>query len=383
VIPMMRCSSDSRPRFEYYPPDCTALCTVHVETVPFTIGRGESTDLQIASTSVSREHAQLVRTSSGYRLKDLGSTNGTEINGRPITDAVLADGDAVRIADVDLTFLCSSMGRLQRIVTQPLRGPRRTAHRGPLDEVTLATRALQEALLWQAIPIRWTHLVQTGVSREQTVFAAIDEPLASLLNSSTMAESSVVVPRIQSLSWRIAMEQVAARIIPSRLMLEVRCSASLDQRDDLLDTLDLGPTTCQRGVVMPWEWTASSTAAQRLCADLRSAAVAVAIDGFAGGPQGVAAMQPAAPDLLVLDPRFVCGVATQPRRLQQLENVLAECDTQGITLVLPPGLTGNVHAMCADVGIQAHLQPGQHASDQESDVRRHAIVAKAPLFNIR
>ena len=110
--PTVRRENDDRPRFEYYPANSPTLRTVYVEKLPFTIGRGEGTGLQINSTSVSREHAVLSKTSTGYQLKDLQSTNGTAINGEQVTEADLHDGDSIGIADVKLTFICSSMGPL-------------------------------------------------------------------------------------------------------------------------------------------------------------------------------------------------------------------------------------------------------------------------------
>ncbi|MGA2411534.1 MAG: FHA domain-containing protein, partial [Candidatus Binataceae bacterium] len=61
------------------------------------IGSAPGNDLFIADSSVSRQHALLERTTDSYRLSDRGSTNGTYVNGRRITAAVLVgDGDEVR-----------------------------------------------------------------------------------------------------------------------------------------------------------------------------------------------------------------------------------------------------------------------------------------------
>ncbi len=63
-----------------------------------TIGRGPLNDLEIDNTSVSLQHAVIEKSASGVRLRDLGSTNGTWVNGRPITKKTpLAVGQTVRI----------------------------------------------------------------------------------------------------------------------------------------------------------------------------------------------------------------------------------------------------------------------------------------------
>jgi pSer/pThr/pTyr-binding forkhead associated (FHA) protein len=53
---------------------------------------------------VSWQHAALTKSPSGYRLKDLGSTNGTQIDGVSITDAELKDGAEIRFGYVTGVF---------------------------------------------------------------------------------------------------------------------------------------------------------------------------------------------------------------------------------------------------------------------------------------
>ena len=74
-----------------------------IHTLPFRIGRHPGLELTLASEAVSQEHAEIYQTSGLLRLRDLGSTNGTYINRRPVTgDVVLLEGDIVHIADLEL-----------------------------------------------------------------------------------------------------------------------------------------------------------------------------------------------------------------------------------------------------------------------------------------
>jgi len=54
----------------------------------FTIGRTQDCDLRIADLSVSRRHAQLDRGEDGWLLSDLGSHNGTRVNGWLVREPV-------------------------------------------------------------------------------------------------------------------------------------------------------------------------------------------------------------------------------------------------------------------------------------------------------
>ncbi len=64
-----------------------------------TIGRDPTNDLVLDSPIVSRRHAELELRADAVWWRDLGSANGTAVNGRLITEQALGDGDIVRIGD--------------------------------------------------------------------------------------------------------------------------------------------------------------------------------------------------------------------------------------------------------------------------------------------
>ena len=74
----------------------------------FVIGRSRECDLRVTDGNASRRHAEIVQEGSVYVLVDLGSTNGTELNGRRVTRHELADGDRITIGATDLVFSRSS-----------------------------------------------------------------------------------------------------------------------------------------------------------------------------------------------------------------------------------------------------------------------------------
>jgi pSer/pThr/pTyr-binding forkhead associated (FHA) protein len=68
------------------------------------IGRALSNDIVIDDPTVSAQHALMTKSPGGCRLKDVGSTNGTQINGISITDAELKDGAEIRFGYVTGVF---------------------------------------------------------------------------------------------------------------------------------------------------------------------------------------------------------------------------------------------------------------------------------------
>jgi hypothetical protein len=91
-------------------PEELVTLTVDGRTVPLTaarvvIGRSRESDFRIDDTNASRRHCELVREgAAGWRLNDLGSTNGTELNGRRVDSAQLDDGDMITVGATTIVF---------------------------------------------------------------------------------------------------------------------------------------------------------------------------------------------------------------------------------------------------------------------------------------
>ncbi len=69
------------------------------------IGRGKGTDLLLPDISVSRQHARVVRVDdTGHKIVDLGSQNGTKVNGQKIDEITLKEGDELQIGKFFLTY---------------------------------------------------------------------------------------------------------------------------------------------------------------------------------------------------------------------------------------------------------------------------------------
>jgi hypothetical protein len=68
------------------------------------IGRGDEADIQLTDTGVSRRHAEVTVSAAGIRITDLGSTNGTYVNGIRITTTSLNDGDRVTVGGTELVL---------------------------------------------------------------------------------------------------------------------------------------------------------------------------------------------------------------------------------------------------------------------------------------
>jgi diguanylate cyclase (GGDEF)-like protein len=88
-----------------YPPGPIMGKKFTLDAEEIVCGRGADCDIQIDRDSVSRRHARLFRTGSGWEVEDLGSTNGSYINDAPIDRCQLRDGDFLKVGAAIFKFL--------------------------------------------------------------------------------------------------------------------------------------------------------------------------------------------------------------------------------------------------------------------------------------
>lgn len=87
--------------------DALGSRTIPIDSDRFQIGRRSSHDLHLGGSDVSRDHAEIERRGDRFTLRDRGSRCGTFVNGEPITERVLEDGDRIHVgrnSGADLVF---------------------------------------------------------------------------------------------------------------------------------------------------------------------------------------------------------------------------------------------------------------------------------------
>ena len=81
-----------------------------LETDVTRAGRHPDSDIFLDDITVSRRHAEIVRSGDGYSVRDAGSLNGTYLNRERIDDAPLANGDELQIGKFRLVFFAGGPG---------------------------------------------------------------------------------------------------------------------------------------------------------------------------------------------------------------------------------------------------------------------------------
>jgi signal transduction histidine kinase len=154
------------------------------------IGREASNRLRLSDTEVSRRHAEFRQTPAGYRLVDVGSANGSFVNGQAVQDVLLQAGDHLQIGQTTLVY---SAGRGD------------AAPAGDLaDRISLITRSDLE--LSSAI-------VKTiGETEGSRILAQPDKAKGPWLKSA-LANLGVMYEAIQAVSHILDVNQLLERIM--------------------------------------------------------------------------------------------------------------------------------------------------------------------------
>lgn len=77
---------------------------------PWSVGRSEESDIVVSDPNVSRRHARLIRSDNGFVVEDLGSTNGTLLDGSPIERERIESGDELTFGGINARFVRRSSG---------------------------------------------------------------------------------------------------------------------------------------------------------------------------------------------------------------------------------------------------------------------------------
>jgi hypothetical protein len=136
------------------------------------LGRNEHNDFSIDDVSVSGSHCEVILSDGTVRLRDLGSTNGTFVNGAAVTDVHLKDGEQIQLGNVRLVFEAASaatpptaapvmVNDVQPAIPPPRAGPIRISL-GRIAEVPQAVPA--ETPVTTEVPVTATVAVSRNMS---------------------------------------------------------------------------------------------------------------------------------------------------------------------------------------------------------------------------
>jgi EAL domain-containing protein (putative c-di-GMP-specific phosphodiesterase class I) len=355
------------PWLERAAPEGSSLSRVSLTSFPFTIGRLAPADLLVNSSRVSREHAAINSRDGRYFAQDRGSTNGTFVNGRRISEGEveLHDGDTLVIADVEFTFGGSQPGAEQETTTQALRATRVTQV-GGLDLVR-AVRRLHEVITLRCLPARFAPVVR--LSDGQIV--AFESPLGDDTSSAPreLAEAECrLTMRLQQLRRLTAAEHALSLPQESKLFLGI-VPHELGAEELAESLLQLGQVVGQGRLVVELPDSAVSDAPMlmNLCEQLRAAEIGIAHVGFSAGGGQLRQRKEFAPNYLKLVGSLAHELHQSAPRRRQVQDIVIAARDLGAKVIVADVRREEEAAACLE--LECDLGVGSYFSQRE---RQHA-----------
>jgi EAL domain-containing protein (putative c-di-GMP-specific phosphodiesterase class I) len=311
------------PSLEHYPEPGGIPQRIPIAQLPFTIGRNSTAHYVVYSNQVSKEHAIIYRDGDECRIRDLGSTNGTFVNGRRVTDAPLSHGDILHFANKECRFVD------QFVSEKDIPSTDTAARSGCLPEsVFLGCQHLSELLNLRQAMVVFQPLVLLE-TRALVGYEALGRGTHPSLSTNPaelfqLAEHCRQAAELSRLFRVLAVEQAAQ--LPDDLLLFINLHPSELRDGSLLPSLAGIPEKVRRKrlvLEVHEEVVADVPTMRQLHGHLRELEVGMAFDDFGQGQSRITELAEAPPDFAKLDRNLVQAIDRAPAR-QQLVRALVQ-----------------------------------------------------------
>jgi len=341
-----------------------------IEKSPFTLGRNESCDYQVPSTRVSREHATITKDGKHYRIKDLGSTNGTLVNGKKVGEALLNDGDLLTFADAEFCFRtpCTEASRVT--VTHVMNGGPAAQESEQLTgedragrDFIQAVRSLHEGLLHRALRTRFQPVVElaTGHAIGYEAIRRVESLQGDMPVTERLLQTvdCRLTERVHQLHRLLATEQAAAEASGNLLLLSLQpAEVGADGLPETLAALQAKLARKRLIAQIPHSAVVDIPFFRDFLSRLRELNVGVCYAGFSSGQNQIRAHEQFAPDYLQLASSLVRGVDRSTQRQQQIKALVEAAVAAGSQIIVTGIHSENEAQTCRELGCQ--IAQGDH-----------------------
>ncbi len=334
--------------------DRRRLHRVPLLSLPFRIGRHPEQELTLASPAISTRHAEIRGSKRGLEIVDLDSTNGTLLNGEPVTGCrTVRDGDILQFATLEFR-----LGILEPDRTEALLG--RTVEIGqPLPALLVErTMRLRELLEQEAVETHFQPIVLLSDRRTMGHEVLGRSRLPSLpLGSWELFEIAAVVGAEAKLSRLFRRHgAVDCRRLPAEMVFFFNTHPAELHEGGLLDSLrQVRDEHPQLRIVLEIHEAAVTEPAlmARLRQELRELGIGLAYDDFGAGRTRLAELAAAPPDYLKFDRSMIEGIDHDGgARRQLLSTLVGMADGMGIRSIAE-GIEREAEVTtCAELGFE-------------------------------
>lgn len=324
--------------------------TVIVRRTPFVIGRDASADFVLPSRRVSKHHAVIEERRHRFQVRDLGSRNGTFVNGvRVEGSAHLAGGDVLRVASFELLFRLEGTVELRSDSTI-------ISDEEVQEEVLLHGRDLYRILTERAVRAVFQPIVRMD-DASWIGFEALSRNALPNTDYSPIMLFKIAAEQGRAGELSVMMRDIAlaaASELPSDARLFFNLHPAEMDNEDLPATLGRIPEALgsdQRGVIEIHEAAVTDPRAMaRVQAQLRDLGLGLAYDDFGAGRSRLMELAEVPPDVIKLDKALIRDIDRSQSRQELVRALVRVMVDQGVE-VLAEGVESEAEAeVCSEVG---------------------------------
>jgi EAL domain-containing protein (putative c-di-GMP-specific phosphodiesterase class I) len=317
---------------------------VPIHSSPFVIGRRAVCELQLNCSTVSSVHAEFIDKGPTAALRDLGSTNGTFVNGKRLTSEVeLASGDLIQFATQPF-----------RVLKQDSSANSVTACENVCD-YAMALVLFDRLITEQAVIPYYQPIVNLQTLAVEGVEVLARSRLTGLETPFQMfaaaAQLDQEVRLSQTIRWKAVQETMGLEAIPHLFLntqpIEIRQPGLMESLRELRAAAPSQPITLEIH-----EAAVSDTAQmKRLGEELKSINVRLAFDDFGAGQARIAELTAVRPDYLKFDISLIRNIhLASPDHQQMVAQLVKMVRNLGI-LALAEGVESEAEAAtCVALG---------------------------------
>ncbi len=327
--------------------DSSPMRSVRLDHTPFCVGRRNGLGLTLPSPAVSGEHAEFSVEEYTLRVRDLGSTNGTYVNGIRIDDTCeLNAGDLVQFADI--VFRVSSRSPLED-------------SRTVCDDVCDRAMALIQfdKLITERAVLPFLQPIITLADSEPVGFEVLGRSrLYGMTDPKAMFQAAALLDMESELSRILRAEGIrAGESLPPNCALFVNTHPSeLDDIDVLAMSLrELREEHPTRPMVLEIHEAAVTSPAmmRQLKTELSELHIELAYDDFGAGQTRLAELIEVPPDYLKFDLKLIRNIdQASPERKSLLKSLVDMARSIGVTPLAEGVETRHADQACREIGFK-------------------------------